>query len=256
MTIQSRSLKSRDKTEDRFLLVAHRGGLYHRPENTIAAFDYSLKTGIEWAEFDVRLASDGEPVLIHDEVITFPDGSQRPVRELDSSQLASLDVGSGERVPTLSSVFKRYNGRLNFDVEIKELDAVEKTIDLILSSGYSKNVYISSFIPEALQSAKDVCPDITRGLLVDRLTGRILRSTSAVKSAILLECEILLPHYTLLTREWISAAHSDGLRVISWTVNQLDDAKKMLHWGVDGLISDRPDYLIPIIRQFRPEMVI
>ena len=150
-------------------------------------------------------------------------------------------------MPTLKTVLRRFGRELRFDIEIKELDAVERIIPLIFDLDLVERVMVSSFLPEALQTARDIAPAIPRGLLVDRLTGRIVGGKSAVKAAMMLGCNYLLPHYKALSAHWITDAQSEGLMVVPWTVNRLDDGKALIDLGVNGLISDRPDQFFPHI---------
>lgn len=232
-----------DKRQTNFPLIAHRGGLYYRPQNSMAAFDYILDKGIEWIETDVRLSRDGIPVIFHDERIQQHGSGYRAVRELDGRELKTIDIGGGELLPTVRDIFERYTNRPNYDFDVKDLDAIDVIIPLIREFGLENQTLITSFIPDALQRAREVAPDISRGLLLDRLTGRLVDGRHAVNAARLLDCEFFLPYYKILKIEWAEAARSEGLKVIVWTVNQLSDARRLLKLGVDGLISDRPDYL-------------
>lgn len=227
--------------------MAHRGGLFYRPENSLAAFEHSISLGIQWAECDIRLARDNVPVLHHNDRIALPVGGSKTVRELDSRELARIDIGGGEVVPTLRELLKRFGGKMRIDLELKELDAVERVIPLLSEMRMTERVVISSFIPEALQLARDLAPGIPRGLLVDRLTGRIVGGRSAVRAALMLGCGFLLPHFHRLSREMVAAAREEGMRVIPWTVNQTEDARAAVELGVDGLISDRPDQFFSLI---------
>jgi len=222
------------------MLIAHRGGLFYRPENTFAAFEYSIEQGIEWVECDVRLSRDTIPVIIHDDRLHLSGGGKLAVRDLSYQQLSTYDMGGGESIPTLEDLIKRLGNRLHFDLEIKEIDAVEKVIALVREYEVTDRIILTSFIPDALQIVKELAPEITRGLLIDRFTGRLAGGRSAVHAAKLLGCKYFLPHFHRISQEWVSAAHNEGLKVITWTVNHIDDVQKMLEYGVDGLISDCP----------------
>ncbi len=238
-----------DKRQTNFHLIAHRGGLYYRPQNSMAAFDYILDKGIEWIETDVRLSRDRIPVIFHDERIHLPGSGYRAVRELDGRELKTIDIGGGELLPTVRDLFERYTNRTNYDFDIKDLEAIDVIVPLIRKFGLESQTLITSFIPDALQRAREVAPDISRGLLLDRLTGRLVDGRHAVNAARLLDCEFFLPYYKILNTEWAKAARSEGLKVIVWTVNQLSDARRLLKLGVDGLISDRPDYLRGLVEE-------
>ncbi len=154
-----------------FLIVAHRGGLFYRPENTLAAFDYSLEHNILWVECDIRLSKDGVPVLVHDDRLEMPHGNLRAVRDMTFGELSSIDVGGGECIPTLKAFLERFRDNLRFVIEFKELDGTMRIIKLIEDLGVADRVILQSFIPDVLQVAKDVAPEIPRGFLVDRIAG-------------------------------------------------------------------------------------
>jgi len=237
------------------MLIAHRGGLYYRPENSCAALDYSLQNGLNWVEVDIRLSQDNIPILSHDEVVDTSDGEKRAVRSLTFQTLRKLDIGGGEVVPGLADVLYRYKEKLAFNLEIKELDAVDAVLAQIDHQDMANRVLITSFIPEAVQMVHQATPDLARGLLLDRLTGRIVRGRSGVRAAGLLGCKYILPHYNIVNRAWIDAAHQEGLKVLVWTVNLPTDAERLLEWGVDGIISDRPDFLIPMVNRFHTNFI-
>lgn len=236
---------------NQLLLIAHRGGLYYRPENSLAAFEHSVSLGVDWAECDIRLSRDLVPVLHHDDRIDLPSKGDKGIRELDRQELASFDIGGGERVPTLQEVLEKYGNTLHFDIELKELDTVERVIEIVLEMQLAGRVIISSFIPEALQLSRDIAPQIPRGLLVDRLTGRIIGSKSAVKAGVMFHCEYFLPHFAALSADWVSAAKNEGMKVIPWTVNRLDDGKRLVDLGVDGLVTDRVDQFFPLLPNYK-----
>ncbi len=236
-----------EKTQNDLIMIAHRGGLYYRPANTFAAFNYIYDRGIRWIELDVRLSSEGIPVVVHDERIFVPGSGNQAVRELTSRQLHAIDVGGGEMLPTLKEVMDRYKDKLNYDIELKDPDGVDKVVPLIRDFCLIENSVITSFIPDALQHSMEIAPEIRRGFLLDRLTGSLVNGRSAIRAARLLKVRYFLPHFRILKRDWVKLAHKEGLRVIAWTVNEPADAQRMIKFGVNGFISDRPDYLLDAI---------
>ncbi|MFH0766353.1 MAG: glycerophosphodiester phosphodiesterase family protein [Calditrichota bacterium] len=227
-----------------FLLIAHRGGLFYRPENTRAAFSHIVERGVRWIETDVRMTHDGVLVLCHDDRVTMPSGDLEAVRDLTYRQLRSHDAGGGETIMRLKDLLDEFGGRLSFDLEIKELDVVPKTVDLLREYRLERRVFLSSFMPEAMQEARELAPEIDRGLLVDRVVGRLVGGKGAVNAAILLDCRYFLPHLNRISASWVQTAHDAGMKVIPWTVNRPEDMKRMISLGVDGVISDRPDNLL------------
>ncbi|MBT3232483.1 MAG: glycerophosphodiester phosphodiesterase [Calditrichaeota bacterium] len=232
-----------------FLIVAHRGGLFNRPENTLAAFDYCLEHQITWVECDIRLSKDEVPVLIHDDRLEMPHGNMRSVRDMTFKELSSIDVGGGEHIPTLKMFLERFRDNLRFVIEFKELDGTRRVIKLIKKLGVEDRVILQSFIPDVLQIAKDTAPEIPRGFLVDRIAARLAGQRSVINAATLLKCHYFMPHHLLLNSKLTSAAHDEGLKVLPWTVNRDEDVARMLELGVDGIITDRPKHFQKVIRK-------
>ena len=52
----------------------------------------------------------------------------------------------------------------------------------------------------------------------------------------------------VVSRRFVQDAHAAGLGVQVWTVDDAADAWRLLEWGVDALITDRPDIILPIVK--------
>src|SRR5918993_4516455 len=74
------------------LVFAHRGGSKLRPENTIAAFDHGLALGADGLEFDVRLSSDGVPMVHHDATLDRTTSGTGPIAARTADALEQLDA--------------------------------------------------------------------------------------------------------------------------------------------------------------------
>src|SRR5215204_7777086 len=101
------------------LIIGHRGASTVAPENTMAAFREALAVGADGIEFDVRLTSDGVPVVIHDSTLRRTGGLPHRVADLSWAEISKIDVGSwfaqrnglrpgtfaNETVPSLAELF-------------------------------------------------------------------------------------------------------------------------------------------------------
>lgn len=222
------------------LIIAHRGGLFYRPENTLAAFRFSAEIGVTWVECDVRISSDKVLVLIHDDRFQLANSRKVTVHHEPFKKLRDHDAGGGQAIPSVDELFREFGTCMHFDLEIKEMEVVTHLVDLVRQHNLEAKVIMTSFMPDAIQLARDIAPEIRRGLLVDRLTGRLAGGKSAVQAAKLLECTWFLPHFHRLSAEWSDAARSEGMKVIPWTVNQTEDIHKMIDIGIDGIVTDNP----------------
>ena len=76
------------------LIIGHRGASAHAPENTLAAFRMAIDAGADGIEFDVQLAKDGVPVVIHDFDLKRTGAYDVRVADLTSAELSGVDAGS------------------------------------------------------------------------------------------------------------------------------------------------------------------
>ncbi|MGB7202125.1 MAG: glycerophosphodiester phosphodiesterase family protein [Pyrinomonadaceae bacterium] len=140
------------------LIIAHRGGSAHAPENTLEAFRAAVDAGADGIEFDVQLARDGVPVIIHDTDLKRTAGVDKRVADLTSRQLAKMDVGSwfsaqfrAETVPTLEQtlhLLRDFNGLIYIELKC-ELNnfkpLVAAVCDVIRESRLLPQIIVQSF---------------------------------------------------------------------------------------------------------------
>ncbi|MGB7535187.1 MAG: glycerophosphodiester phosphodiesterase family protein, partial [Azonexus sp.] len=154
---------------------AHRGGGSLAPENTLAGIRLAARLGYRAVEFDVMLSADGTPVLIHDETLERTTNGMGSVCATRDAQLFTLDAGQGERIPRFveAAALCRELGLLA-NVEIKPATGHEvATAEVVarltadLWRGAEVQPLISSFSLAALEVARDLAPEIRRGVLFE-----------------------------------------------------------------------------------------
>ncbi len=121
--------------DPRVAVVAHRGCWANAPENSLAAIDACIEFGVDMVELDVRVTSDGVPVLLHDDVLDRTTSSSGSIAATAFADLSDtyLRMGAGgetaaltvERLPTLEQALLRTRGRIlvNLDVKVNAHDA-------------------------------------------------------------------------------------------------------------------------------------
>jgi glycerophosphoryl diester phosphodiesterase len=230
--------------------VAHRGAGKLAPENTLAAFRLGQAHGFRMFECDVKLSADGQLYLLHDDELDRTTSGQGPAQAMNWADLQRLDAGgwhsapyTGEPLLSLNTLaaWLHANG-LMVNLEIKPCPgreaetgkAVAEAVARLWPQGSVAPV-LSSFKTEALAAAQAASPDQTRALLFDG------PSPTWLDDAAQLGCAAVVPHHAMLNADVMGQAHAQGLKVLTYTVNDADRAHALLASGLDGLITDRVD---------------
>ncbi len=235
----------------RVLNFAHRGARRQAPENTLPAFRRAAELGTDGIELDVRLSLDGIPVVIHDGWIDkTTDGTGR-VGGKSLAELRELDAGAwfssqfvGTRIPTLAEVFEEVGQRLLINIELKRDSSssrlVVNVVDVVRRSGMTRRVMFSSFDLLLLRQARRLAPEIPVGYLYVSV-GSFPMARRWLAHSILGPHEAHHPHFTSVNERYMAWARKRKLRVHVWTVNEVDDIRRMCNLGVDMIMSDYPD---------------
>ena len=228
-------------------IIAHRGGGAFAPENTLGAIRLGASLGFKGVEFDVMLAGDGTPVLMHDETLGRTTNGRGAVAETPYAVLAKLNAGNGEPVPTFEQAAKlcRKLG-LWANVEIKPAKGYEgatgeavATMTSALWRGAEVPPLLSSFSREALSRAREAAPSLPRGLLVEKIPPDWQPRMRE------LQCDALHCNHKHLAHATAAQVRAAGYGLLVYTVNEPADAQRLSGWGVDCIVTDALDRLKP-----------
>lgn len=221
------------------LKIGHRGAKGYEPENTIRSFMKALELGVNAIEFDVRMTKDGKIVVIHDATVDRTTNGKGPVSELTLEEIKKLSTEKGEKIPTLEEALDFLDRKVKILIEIKEVGLESKVLEIVRRKRLEDNVVIISFHEETLRSVREASDSIETGLIY-------VRHKNPVEAALSLRANYLLPMYKFVHKNLIDKAHKNGLKVIVWTINTLEEAQEHAKKGVDGIASDKPDILMAI----------
>jgi glycerophosphoryl diester phosphodiesterase len=224
------------------LKIGHRGAMGYGPENTINSFAKALEFGVDGIELDVHVCKSGEVVVIHDDRVERTTNGKGKVVEMTLQELKTLDAGKGERIPTLPEVLDFVNRRVMVDIELKAEGISGFVADImrqyIRKDGWkNKDFMISSFDHHELKRCHDQIPDVPFSPII------AAKPLDYALMAQAMNADSIKPFFEFLDFNFVQDAHQRGLKVITWTVNRMDDIKKVLDMGVDGIISNYPDRL-------------
>jgi glycerophosphoryl diester phosphodiesterase len=262
-----------DLSRPRPLAFAHRGGAALRPENTIEAFDHGLSLGADGLEFDVHLSRDGVVVIHHDDTLERTTGARGPVADFTADELARVDAGywftpepaaqspaypfrgRGIGVPRLRTVLQRHrDARFIIELKTPDPELARRTIDEVRASDAVERVVLGSFYGRALNVARAYEPRIPTGAAREETRWALYRSRVRWPLGRTRYREFQVPERSgstvIVTPQFVAHAHRAGLPVRVWTVDAEPDMRRLLEWGVDGIISDRPDVAVPVVREW------
>lgn len=249
---------------DRRLVFAHRGGARLRPENTLVAFDHGVALGCDGLELDVHLAADGVPVVLHDTTLDRTTDTTGPVGALTSRQLASVDAaarfavdgaypfrGLGHAVPTLAEVLRRFPA-LPLIIELKGHDPrlADATLEELTRADALPRVCVGGVSRALLQRVRRARPDAVTSAAREETRWALYRSWLGFaprgRYRAFQVPEVKQGHRVVSPR-FVGAAHRAGLAVQVWVVDDTADMARLLAWGVDAVITDRPDLAVPLV---------
>lgn len=229
--------------------IGHRGARGLAPENTLVSFLVGSDS-TRFFELDTMLCASGELVVIHDFTVDRTTDGKGKVADYKYRVLAELDAGSffeeafeGEQIPTLSQVIQTLPENTVFDIEMKSEGKKEERqaltsalVKLIRKYKLSDRIWVSSFDWDLVDLIRMEEPEVLRGLLVEK-------GDSLNKSYMDYEPDLILPHLSACTKEFVQSLKEESLLVIPYTTNTEEEWSQLLEVGVAGLITDYPDRL-------------
>ena len=257
----------------RTLVIAHQGGEGVWPGDTLFAFEKAVEIGSDVLEMDAHITKDGQIVLMHDETVDDTTDGTGLIEDLTLDELKQLDAaydwstdegmtfayrGQGIQVPTLNEVFEKFP-QMHFVIEIKlTQNPIDKPLcDLIRQHKMQDKVLVASFHDVAMKNFRATCPEVATSASRTEVRNYVLLGKAFLWGFILPDYQTIQPPYdpedslgiTIMTERFIRESHAKNIRVEPWTVNDPALMKQYIEWGADGIITDRPDLMIEVLKE-------
>lgn len=239
--------------DGRVRTLAHRGGPI--PDGTIAAAERSIALGVEILEMDVRLTRDGHAVILHDATVDRTTDGRGPVADLSLADLKRLDAGvrfgvPGERIPTVAGLLAAVRGRAWVTLELKVVAAADRVVEAIRAADAFGWAVVRSPDLEGLGALKRGEPRLLTGAMAplpapggrDALSERLVALGVAAYTP---------GSNAALTREDVARFQAAGIAVWATLANEEPEMGRLAALGVDGIITDKPDLLLSVLRAGR-----
>lgn len=252
----------------RLRVIGHRGAAAVAPENTLPSFEHAVRVGADAVELDLHRSADGRIVVIHDATLPRTTDGTGPVETRTLDELRTFDAGyhftpdrgrtfpfrgRGVRIPTLEEVLEVLGDR-PVVAEIKSEAAGHALGEWLRRSGERERILVGGFERAEVELAgrharwRSAYQDELRPyVLLGKVgLGRAFTPTGCAAA--------MVPErhgaIRIVTRRFVRRARADGLGIFVWTVNEPADMRRLLAWGVDGLVSDVPGRARRILDEF------
>jgi len=253
------------------LVIAHQGGDGVWPGDTMYAFEKAVEIGADVLEMDAHITKDGRIVLMHDEKVDRTTDGTGLIEELTLDELKQLDAaykwsiddgqtfpyrGQGIQVPTLEELFQKFP-QMRYVIEIKlTANPIDKPLcELIRENNMQNKVLIASFHDEAMQNFRVTCPEVATSASRGEVTKFVLLGKAFLSGLVAPGYQSIQPPFDpkeslnipIMTRRFIRESHAKNIKVEPWTVDDPELMKQYIDWGVDGIITDRPDLMVQVL---------
>jgi glycerophosphoryl diester phosphodiesterase len=255
------------------LVIAHQGGDRIWPGNTLYAFEKAVEIGVDVLEMDAHLTKDSQIILMHDEEVDRTTNGAGLIEEMTLDELQQLDAAykwsndggktfpyrrQGIQVPTLEEVFQKFP-QMHYVIEIKlTQNPIEKPLcELIRKQEMQDKVMIASFHDEAMQNFRETCPEVATSASRTEVRNFVLLGKAFLSGLIAPQYQSIQPPYDpkesmnipIMTDRFVREAHAKNIKVEPWTVDDPELMRQYIKWGVDGIITDRPDLMIQVLKE-------
>lgn len=244
--------------EKELLTIAHRGASGYAPENTFASFDKAIRMKAGYIEFDIQRSRDGKLVVIHDPSVDRTTNGRGPVSGKSLKELQELDAGSwfseefsNEKIPSFEELLNRYAGKVNLLIELKNPAVYpgieEETADMLKKYHLDRQpkdaVILQSFDKRSIKTFHKIMPSVSTGVLVK---FRPLGIPGWQLKEIARYADFVNPNKGLMNEQLVKQIHRLGMKTIPYTANDRETVSYLQSIGVDGMISNYPDYILEL----------
>lgn len=247
-------------------IISHRGANKYAPQNTLPAFEKSILLCADGVETDVHMTKDGVPVICHNYTIDDTSNGMGSIASYTLEEIKKFDFGAyyspefkGTTLPTLDEFLELI---ASSDIEImnielktpkqRESDVVAKTIEAVKAHNLFDRLLISSFSSQLLVEAKKIDSRCKTGYLYSpnsfHSPWQLINPVGFAKR---IGAEALHPLELYVGPLYVKAAHSQGIKVNPWTVNNEFSIRRLIRCGVDGIITDCPDKVQAIMKSMK-----
>ncbi|MPZ17916.1 MAG: glycerophosphodiester phosphodiesterase [Luteitalea sp.] len=238
------------------------------PENTCEAFANGLALGAQGVELDCRLSRDRVVMVHHDATLDRTTNGRGPISARTADELRALDAahwfapskgyplrGKGIRMPRLVDVLQQARDAA-LVIELKGIDPTlgRVAVEVVRRAGALERVCFGGYSLATLRAAREAEPTVITSACLEEVRLALYKSWVRWPLRRLPYRALQVPEHggglRIVSPRFVRAAHRAGLTVHVWTVDEPREIARMLDWGADGIITDRPDEAVPAVQRW------
>lgn len=252
-------------------VIAHRGGVEDAqpdregeavPENSDVAFARSVGLGVRYLESDIRTSADDVPILHHDEDLVRVAYYGAKVSELPWKEIAKIRLPADARLMRLDEALITWPS-VRWNLDVKDDRSVDATVRVLTRAHALDRTCVASFSRQRLLRLRELlgpdaatCATWSEIATILRIPGSTRLLSQRWASQPLRPAVVQVPPSAfgvpLLTRGSVRAAHALGMQVHAWTINSVEQMRRLIDIGVDGIITDHPASALKLVADYRP----
>lgn len=229
--------------------IAHRGASFVAPENTVASAKLAWELGADAVECDIHLSKDNRIMVIHDKDTkrTCSGKKNLEIADAPSTLLRDLDAGiwkdakyKGEKIPFLTEIIETVPEGKTLVVEIKcGSEVIPPLVRGMEKCTKKKQIVFICFDWKTMVEVKKTFPENKCYWLSASKNGLHKKIVEAAENGL----DGVNLHYSIIDEEVMKIARENKMEVLSWTVDDPAEAKRLTGLGVTKITTNRPDWL-------------
>jgi len=226
--------------------IAHRGFAPDGAENSMAAFERAVALGIRYLETDVRVTADGVPLAFHDATLNRVTDRRGRIDRLPWSEVRRARIAGREPIPRLDDLLTAWPD-VRFFIDLKAAHSIGPTLDTLRVTDTVGRVCVAAFAERRIVAARQAFgPDLVTGI-GPREAIALRRGHTGPFSGQCAQVPHRVGRVAFADRRLVERAHTAGLQVHVWTVNDAPEMHRLLDLGVDGIMTDAADVLCDVL---------
>lgn len=252
-----------------FAVIGHKGSAATAPEETLPSFTEAVKLHVDFLDLDLRMTKDHHFVLLHDDTVDATTNGHGAIENMTLAQVKRLDAGywytndggktypyrgKGIHLMTLDEFLQTFpQQQINIEMKNHARVAGQELAQVIAANHAQGRVVVGSFWDPPLDAFRAQMPQVRSMITQSEVLHAFIMAHLGLEAfwhtqGTFGEIPETRGPLRLVTPGFVDFLHEQGVTVIVWTVDDEASMKRLMHMGIDGIISDNPGRLLKVTK--------